>query len=103
MADHGLAVLVGLGKEVPGPDTLGFFLRQPRGTETVFHGFQCDFDLVALDNGQFAVLVVEFIDGDHAFGLQARVDDHDIVLYFQHLSVDEGTGLHGATLQTLLE
>ena len=103
MADHGFAVFVSVGKEVPGTDALGFFLRQARGAEAVFHGFQCDFDLVPFRNGDFAVIVVELVDRDHAFRLEAGIDDDHVGFNFQHLGVNEGTGLHGTTLQALLE
>src|SRR5699024_1168016 len=103
LAGDRLALFEGDTEEIPGADALGLFLRQARGAETVFDGFQSHFDLIAFIDRKFAVFVIELVYGNDAFGLETRIDDDDIGFDFQYLRIDQRTGLHGASLQTLLE
>src|SRR5581483_976494 len=93
-AGDDLALLERLLQAVPGADALGFLLREARLAEAVLDGLQRDFDLIADGDLDLAILGGEFLDGDHAFGLQPRVDDDDVGLHFEDLGADDGPGLH---------
>src|SRR3546814_3922827 len=76
-ADDRLFALEGLREALPGLDALGLLFREFGFAETVFDSFQRDFDFVADCNRDLAV-DREFDQGNHAFGLQTRVDDDEI-------------------------
>ena len=93
-ADDGLFALEGLREALPGLDAFGLFLAELGFAEAVFDGFQRHFHFVADIEVQLAI-DEELCDRDHAFGLQARVDDDDVGFQLQHDGTDDGARLHG--------
>ena len=79
---------------VPCVMALGLLTRQTGGTESVFDGIQRDLDLVAHRTFDVAIHVGELNLGDHAFGLEARIDD-DVVI----LDRDDSADNNGARLE----
>src|SRR5690606_40482076 len=78
-ADHAFDDFAGLERLLetrPGARTLRLLARQPGLAEAVLHRVEGDFDLVADGHFELAVVIVELLDGNHAFGLEAGVDDH---------------------------
>ena len=103
LAVDDLLVLEGGAQEIPGLDALGLFLAELGFAKAVFHGFQRDFDVVAFRDGEFARLVVELLDRDHALGLEAGVNNDDIGLDEQHGGGHDGPRLHGLLGNRLLK
>ena len=75
-ADDDLALRIGLLDLVPNLHLLGFFARQDDVAFAILGALEQHVDDVALLDGDFAVLVEELADRDHAFGLVAHVHDH---------------------------
>src|SRR3546814_17033284 len=86
-----LFALEGLREALPGLDALGLLFREFGFAETVFDSFQRDFDFVADCNRDLAV-DREFDQGNHAYGIQPRVDDEDVDLAPQHTRKDDRDG-----------
>ena len=83
--------------------------RQHRFAERVFHALQIDLDLVADLEFGLPAGPGEFAQGHAAFGLQADVDDGEILFDADDLALDDGTflqvsgpeGLHRASWRSL--
>ncbi len=102
-AGDGLALLHRLFKLVPHHRALGFLARQHGLAEAVFERIQRHLDLVTDANVDLAFLVTELLDRDDAFGLQAGVDDDDVIADFDDYADDNGAGLELGELFALLE
>jgi hypothetical protein len=46
---------------------------------------------------------VEFLDGNHAFGLESGVDDHEVLVDADDFGRDDFTGTHFLALEAFLE
>ena len=64
----------------PRREALGLVARQDGVAVAVFERFDRDGDEVADLDFEFALVVLEFFDGDESFGLEAGVDDHEVVV-----------------------
>ncbi len=92
-----------------------FFKREPRGetfrlvarqdgvAKAVFERFDCDGNEIAYIDFEFAIVVLEFFDGNKGFGFQAGVDDHEIVVETNDFSRNHLTGAHVLTQQRFLK
>ena len=67
---------------VPHQRALGFFAREQGLAEAIFDGVERDLDFVADCDFELALFVAELLDRHDAFGLQAGVDDDDVVADF---------------------
>jgi hypothetical protein len=63
----------------PGARPLGLLARQARFAGTVLHRIKCDLDGVAGLDLDLAAFVLELLEGDDGLGLEAYVDDDDVV------------------------
>jgi hypothetical protein len=79
---------------VPGGDALGLVARQAGLAVAVFEHLDGDQDEIARLGFEFAAFVVEFLDGNHAFGLEAGVDDHEVLVDADDFGGDDFTGTH---------
>ena len=52
---------------------------------------------------EFAIVIVELLDGDDALGFQACMDDHDVRFDLNHRAHHDRAGLHGFLVEALLE
>ena len=64
----------------PGRQTLGLVARQDGVAVAVFNRLNRHGDEVARLDGHFAAIVLEFFDGHIGFGLEARIDHHEVVV-----------------------
>jgi hypothetical protein len=46
---------------------------------------------------------VEFLGGNHGFGLQARIDDHEVLVDANDFGRDDFAGTHFLALEAFLE
>jgi hypothetical protein len=98
-----LAGLHRLFQREPRCQTLGLVARQDGVAETVFQGFDRNGDEVADVDFDFAVVVLEFFNRDEGFGLQAGVDDHEVVIQAHDFCRDDFTRTHVLTRQRFFE
>ncbi len=63
----------------PGAGTLGLLAGQAGFPVAVFHGVERNFDFIALLDLDLAPFVLELVDADDGLGLEAHVDDDDVV------------------------
>ena len=63
----------------PGAGALGLLARQARLAGAVFDGVERDFDLIAGLDLDLAAFVLELLEGNDGLGLEADVDDDDVV------------------------
>src|SRR6266568_905593 len=75
----------------PGREALGLVARQARLSVAVLNRFDRDAGEIAGLDLDFALVVLEFLEGDEGFGLEAGVDD-DVV----HVHADDFSGDHFA-------
>ena len=89
-----LSPFEGLFQHHPDFGATGLLPGQAGFPKAIVHGFHGHLNLVA--DGQFEVsfLVDELGPGNHALGLQARVDRHPIFIDVDNGPRDNGTGLH---------
>ena len=97
------------------PDSSAFSRRHPRGQAlglvarqdgvavAVFDGVDGDRDEIADLDFDFALVVLEFVDRNVGFGLEAGVDDHEVVLDADDFGGDHFAGAHFGALQRFLE
>jgi hypothetical protein len=97
------AVGQGLVEIVPGGDALGLFAREARCAVAVFEHLDRDQDEIARLGFEFAAFIVEFLDGNHAFGLESGVDDHEVLVDANDFGRDDFTGTHFLALEAFLE
>jgi hypothetical protein len=95
--DHGLVEIV------PGRDALGLLAAQTRGAVAVFEHLDGHQDEIARLGFEFAAFVVEFLDGNHAFRLEAGVHDHEILVDADNFGGDDFTGTHFLALEAFFE
>ena len=76
---------------------LGLVARQNRIAVTVFDLFNRYGHEVTRLHGHFAAIVLEFIDGHIGFGLQAGVNDYEVVVNAHHFSRDDFALAHFLT------
>ena len=93
LAGDGLFLVERLLEVVPHHRTLGLLTGELGLAEAVFERVERDLDLVAHFHFQRAGLVLELLDGDDAFALQAGVDHHHVVADFHNDTGDDGAGL----------
>ena len=74
---------------VPGRDTLGAFAREAGFAEAVLKLFDGDLDKITDLDFEVALVVEEFVTIDVAFGLQAGIDDHEILVDAHDLGGDD--------------
>ncbi len=87
----------------PGRKTLGFVARQDGVAIAVLERFDRDRNEVARIDVQLTVVVLEFLERDVGLGLQAGVDDHEVVVDADHLGGDHFALLHLLTIQAFFE
>ena len=87
----------------PGAGTLGFFAREARFASAVFHRVERDFDAVAGFDFDFPALVLELLEGDDGFGLQAYVHDHHVVADTDHEACKDHSGADALVSDALFE
>ena len=82
---------------------LGFLTGQLGLAETVFHGFEGNLDFITDGQGALTRGIGELGTRNDAFGLQARVDGHPLVIDVDHHAGNDGTGLHVDSFQTFFK
>src|SRR5688572_5061346 len=87
----------------PRGELLGLVARELGGAEAVFEGLDRDRDEVAGLHLDLSAVVLEFFGGDGAFGLQARVDDHDVGVDRDDLGGDHFAHAHLLAGEAFLE
>ncbi len=87
----------------PRGEALGLVARQDGVAVAVFDGVDRDGNEVADLDFDFALIVLEFVDGHVGFGLQAGVDDDEAVIDAHHFGGDDFAGAHFAALERLFE
>src|ERR1700754_458934 len=93
LAGDGLFLVERLLEVVPHHRTLGLLTGELGLAEAVFERVERDLNFVAHFHFQRAGLVLELLDGDDAFALQAGVDHHHVVADFHNDTGDDGAGL----------
>jgi hypothetical protein len=102
-AGHEIAGLECLLERHPRGETLGLVAREQRVAKAVFEGLDGHADIVARLDIDFAVVVLEFVDGDETFGLQSCIDDHEVVVDAHHFCGDDLASTHVVTRQAFLK
>lgn len=103
-AGDGAVRLVGLLELIPDERALGLLAREHGLAEAVLDAVERDLDLVADLDADLAVVLAELLDRDDALGLEARIDDDDVVLHVDDDADDDGAGAQlGQGLLTALE
>ena len=88
---------------VPRLEALGLVARQLGFAVAVFERFDRDGDEIAGLDFDFALVVLEFLDRDEAFGLEAGVDDDDVVVDADDFGGDEFALAHFLAREAFLE
>ena len=97
-----LAGLERLLERHPGGEALGLVARQDGVAVAVFDGVDGHRDEVADLDFEFALVVLEFVDRNVGFGLEAGVDDHEVVLDAHDFGGDDFAGAHFGALAAIL-
>ena len=87
----------------PRGQALGLVARQDGVAVAVFDGVDGDRDEVADLDFEFALVVLEFFDGNVGFALEAGVDHHEVVFDAHDFGGDDFAGAHVAALQRFFE
>ena len=87
----------------PGAGALGLLARQAGFAVAVLDAVERDFDVVADADFDLAAVVLELLDGDDGFALQAGVDDHDVGSDFDDAAHQDGARLDLLGGQALFE
>ena len=87
----------------PGAGALGLLARQARFAGAVLDRVEGDFDIIAGLDLDLAFLGSELVDGNDGLGLEADVDDHEILADFDHVTHQDGAGLDALAGDTLFE
>ncbi len=88
---------------VPRLEALGLVARQARLAVAVFQRFDGDRDEIAGLHFDFALVVLEFLDGNERLGLEARVDDDDVEVDAHDFGGDELALAHFLARERFLE
>ena len=89
LAGDGLFLVEGLLEVVPHHGTLGLLTGELGLAEAVFQGVEGNLHLVADLHFQLSALVLELLDRDDAFALEASVDHDDVVADFHNDTRDD--------------
>ena len=87
----------------PGGEALGLVARQDGVAVAVLDGVDRDRDEIAGLDFELALVVLEFFDRNVGFGLEAGVDDDEVVLDADHFGGDDFAGAHFGLLERILE
>src|SRR5688572_11784813 len=77
----------------PGARALGLLARQARLAVAVLDAVERDFHVVADGDFDLTAFVLELLDGDYGFALQARIDEHYVGADVHDASHEDRTGL----------
>ena len=88
---------------VPGLEALGLVARELRLAVAVFEALDRHRDEIAGLDLDLALVVLEFLDRNEAFGLEARVDDDDVEVDADDLGGDELALAHLLAREGFLE
>ena len=102
-AGDDLAVIEGLLEARPGAGALGLLARQARLAGAILDGVECHLDLIAGFDFDLAALVLELIERNDGFGLEADVDDDDVGTDIHHQARQDHAGANALIRQALLE
>src|SRR5581483_1179436 len=100
--DDGL-ILERLLEILPRFDAAGFLAREQGFAGAVLDGLHDHFDAVAHLYVETPLRILELDRRDDAFGLQARIDDDDIVVHMHDLARDQLPRLHAQLVQALFK
>ena len=100
---HRIAGIERLFEIDPGREPLGAVARQPGLAIAVLERVDRNRDKVALADFDLTTIVVKFLDGDEALGLQTGIDDHVVVVDADHLGGDHFALTHLLTLERFFE
>ena len=78
----------------PGGEALGLVAAEDRVTVAVFDGFDGDGNEVARLDGHFTVVILEFVDGNVGFALEAGIHDDEVVVNANNFSGDDSALAH---------
>src|SRR5690606_36382532 len=95
-AFHDLLLLECLFETRPGASALCLLARQPGLTRAVFDAVERDFDIVPDADFHLTTVILELLDRDDGFALQAGVDEDHI-----WADIDDASGQDGARLDLL--
>src|SRR6266705_2741307 len=87
----------------PGREALGLVARQARLSVAVLKRFDRDAGEIAGLDLEFALVVLEFLEGDEGFGLEAGVDDDVIHVHADDFSGDHFARAHFLAREAFLE
>ena len=87
----------------PGGEALGLVARQDGVAVAVLDRVDRDRDEVAGLDFELALVVLEFVDRNVGFRLEAGVDDDEVVLDADHLGGDDLAAAHLGLLERILE
>ena len=88
---------------VPGLEALGLVARQLGLAVAVFERFDGDGDEIAGLDFDLALVVLEFLDGNEALGLESGVDDDDVVVDADDFGGDQFALAHFLARRRFLE
>jgi len=98
---------LGFGERIfesgPGAGALGLLARQAGFAGAVLDGVEGHFNHVAGLDFDLAALVLELLDWDDRFGLQANVDDDHVIADIHHETRENLPGANPLARQALLE
>ena len=100
---HDVALLHRGFEVVPRLEALGLVARQPRLAVAVFEALDRDGNEIAGLDLDFALVVLEFLDGNETFRFQSRVDDHDVVVDARDFGGDQFALTHFLPREGFLE
>ena len=87
----------------PGAGTLGFLAREARFAGAVFHRVERDFDAVAGLDLDLSAFVLELLERDDRFGLEAHVHDDHVVAYVDDEASEDHSGADSLVSDALFE
>src|SRR6185295_6035860 len=87
----------------PGSGTLGLLAREARFTAAVFHRVQGHFDGVAGLDFDFSAFVLELLERNYRFGLEAHVDDDHVTAYVDDEAGEDHAGADALISEALFE
>ena len=97
------ALVEGLLQVVPGGDALGLLARQARLAVAILEHLDGDADVVARLDLDLAAIAAEFVEGNEALGLEAGVDDDEVLVNADDFSGNHFTRAHLLAGQAFFE